>query len=131
LQSLANRINQEYLSNELHDSSPDISILSAFHHMQENPNQLQNIEELCELRALFLDEAQDLSKIQYDFIVFIQQFFQIPILMIGDPNQSIYQFQKGSDIYLLNHIGKTYHLIQNYRSTPPIIHFINYFLSDK
>ena len=28
--------------------------------------------------------------------------------MVGDPNQNIYQFQGGSDQYLLNYTGKTF-----------------------
>ena len=47
--------------------------------------------------------------------------------MIGDPNQNIYQFQNGSDQYLINHPGKNFKLIKNYRSTPHIVNFINYF----
>ena len=33
---------------------------------------------------------------------------KIPLVLVGDPNQSIYQFQGGSDKFLLNHSNNKY-----------------------
>lgn len=126
LHSLASRIHQEYHMEE-EQGSQDTIIISTFHHIQQNPSILCEMEELKYLKVIFVDEAQDLSKIQYDFLLLLQETFQIPMIMIGDPNQNIYQFQKGNDAFLLNHVGKTYHLVLNYRSNPSLLPFINFF----
>jgi ATP-dependent exoDNAse (exonuclease V) beta subunit len=74
-----------------------------------------------------VDEAQDISYIQYQFILKISKLTNCHVILIGDPNQNIYQFQNGSDTYLLNHEGPSYNLIKNYRSTPHIVNFVNNF----
>ncbi len=105
----------------------DTVILSAIFKIDSDPEYFKDMEELKDLKVIFVDEAQDISNVQYDFMCCISEHFNIPIILIGDPNQNIYQFQKGSDTYLLNHTGKVYHLIKNYRSNPEIITLINYF----
>ena len=76
-------------------------------------------------KIIFIDEAQDVSEIEYIFIKKISNFYNIPVIMVGDPNQNIYQFKKGSDKFLLNHSLKNYFLIKNYRSVPSIVNIIN------
>ncbi len=105
----------------------DTVILSAIFKIDNDPDYFKDMEELKDLKVIFVDEAQDISNVQYDFMCCISEHYNIPIILIGDPNQNIYQFQKGSDTYLLNHPGKIYHLIKNYRSNPEIITLINYF----
>ena len=85
------------------------------------------MDELQNLKVIFVDEAQDISFVQYQFILKISNITQAAIILIGDPNQNIYQFQNGSDQYLINHPGKNFQLIKNYRSTPCIVNFINQF----
>jgi superfamily I DNA/RNA helicase len=85
------------------------------------------MNEFCNLKVIFVDEAQDISDIQYKFILKISKLTNSALVLIGDPNQNIYQFQNGSDKYLLNHPGPKYTLIKNYRSTPHIVNFINNF----
>lgn len=108
-------------------ASKNSVILSAVHLFTadaENPL-LREYTLLSECKVIFVDEAQDISDIQYDLIMKISRFYGIPVMMIGDPNQNIYQFQNGSDKYLLEHPGPRYDLIQNYRSTPEIVAFVN------
>ena len=127
IHSLASRINQLYISEE-NETSQDTVIISALHHILQDSSKIVDIEELRDLKVIFVDESQDISSIQYEFICSLQKILNdIPINMIGDPNQNIYQFQKGNDYYLMNHPGRTYYLIQNYRSIPAIINLINYF----
>ena len=40
----------------------------------------------------------------------IKNKLEINLVMVGDPNQSIYQFQKGSDKYLIEYDSKNYYL---------------------
>lgn len=95
--------------------------------LESNHQKILALPEFQNLKVIFVDEAQDISQTQYDFILKISKLTQCAVIMIGDPNQNIYQFQNGSDQFLLNHFGKTYTLTKNYRSTPHIVNLINYF----
>ncbi len=128
IHSLASKLHYDSsTSSEELNTMQDTVIISAIFKIDEDPEVLKTFEETKDLKVIFVDEAQDLSGVQYDFLMCLSHHLSIPIIMIGDPNQNIYQFQKGSDKYLLNHSGFTHHLIQNYRSTPSIINLINYF----
>ena len=128
IHSLASKLHYDSSTSiEELNTMQDTVIISAIFKIDEDPEVLKTFEETKDLKVIFVDEAQDLSGVQYDFLMCLSHHLSIPIIMIGDPNQNIYQFQKGSDKYLLNHSGFTHHLIQNYRSTPSIINLINYF----
>lgn len=51
-------------------------------------------------RYVMVDEAQDLDELQYEFIRIIGA--KNNIVMVGDDDQSIYRFRKGSSKYLLS-----------------------------
>lgn len=96
-----------------------------------------NVNDFRNCKIIFVDEAQDTNHIQYQFILRFAQEIEsqyghsVSIVLIGDPNQTIYQFQGGSDRYLIEH-AKDYpdsqlKLIYNYRSTPEIVAFANAF----
>lgn len=78
-------------------------------------------------KIIIIDEAQDISRIQYDFICTLGKRYDCPIILVGDPNQSIFQFQNGSDKFLLEHPGEFINLKTNYRSSHNIISFLNNF----
>ena len=52
------------------------------------------MNEFKKLKVIFVDEAQDISFIQYDLINKLSKFLNCPVIMVGDPNQNIYQFSK-------------------------------------
>lgn len=109
-------------------SSSKNSVILCATHLFDNAayhDMLRSYEHLSSCRIIFVDEAQDISDIQYKLIMKISDFYKIPVIMIGDPNQNIYQFQNGSDRYLLEHPGQKYYLIKNYRSTPQIVNLVN------
>ena len=125
LHSIAGKIVYQILDKK--SSSQDTVIISAIQLIDKNSDELNQMDDFINLKVIFVDEAQDISEIQYDLIMKISEMTNCKVIMIGDPNQNIYQFQKGSDQFLLNHVGKTYNLIQNYRSTPNIVNLINQF----
>lgn len=81
---------------------------------------------LKKCRFIIIDEAQDINENQYNLIKLIANKLNIPLILAGDPNQNIYQFQGGSDRFLLNHSNIKYILINNYRSTNQIVNFCNH-----
>jgi DNA polymerase III epsilon subunit-like protein len=125
LHSLAGKI--VYKALEKKSSSQDTIILSSIDIIDTHPNEIKEMDDIKNLKVIFVDEAQDISFIQYQLILKISKLTNCAVIMIGDPNQNIYQFQNGSDEFLLNHPGQTYILIQNYRSTPHLVEFINHF----
>lgn len=125
LHSLAGKIVYKIL--EKKSSSQDTIILCASNLISSHKEEIILMKELSNLKVIFIDEAQDISNIQYEFITKLSLLLDIPLIMIGDPNQNIYQFQNGSDKYLIEHSKKIYSLIQNYRSTQEIVNFVNYF----
>ena len=50
-----------------------------------------------------------------------RKLLNIPVILIGDINQNIYQFQGGSDKFLREHPGKKIILVENNRSTEEIV----------
>ncbi len=125
IHSLAAKILYKVLDKK--STSQDTIIISAIDLFNNHKDEIFEMNEFKNLKIIFVDEAQDISFIQYEFILKISQMTNCAVILIGDPNQNIYQFQNGSDQYLLNHTGKTYQLIKNYRSTPHLVNFINYF----
>jgi DNA polymerase III epsilon subunit-like protein len=125
LHSLAGKIVYKIL--EKRSSSQDTVIVSAISLIDIHAVEICNMDEFSSLKVIFVDEAQDISDIQYEFIQKISNITKCKVILIGDPNQNIYQFQKGSDRFLINHSNKQFSLIKNYRSTPHIVNFVNYF----
>jgi len=90
---------------------------------------INNLNIFKNCKIIFIDEAQDINENQYNLILEISSKLKIPLVLVGDPNQSIYQFQGGTDKYLLNHClndNSKYLLINNYRSSKEIVNFCKY-----
>ncbi len=85
-------------------------------------------------KAAVVDEFQDTDPVQYDIFHRLFACRQEPALfMVGDPRQAIYAF-RGGDIAtyrkaerecLALHNGRKYGLIQNFRSSAPVIRAVN------
>ena len=125
LHSLAGKILVNIL--EKKSSSQDTVIIAANDLVFQHKSQILEMSEFKYLKTIFVDEAQDISEIQYDLIKNIQIISGCKVIMVGDPNQNIYQFQNGSDKFLMNHSSNKFSLIKNYRSSKQIVDFINQF----
>lgn len=89
--------------------------------------ELRQIPLFQDLRLIIVDEAQDISDTQYNFLMDIKKKLNAVCILIGDPNQNIFQFQGGSDRFLLEYSGQPFHWTINNRSTHAIVRFANYF----
>lgn len=79
-----------------------------------------------EIEHLLIDEMQDITKLEYNFISRIparNKFF------VGDDRQCIFAFKGSSDIYIQQMYEDTnyakYYLTENYRNRPNIVSFAN------
>lgn len=83
----------------------------------------------AKLKVIIVDEAQDMSSNQYSLVTNFAQIMGLRIILVGDVNQSIFQFQNGSDKFMLHfstlETTRKIDLIKNYRSTPEIVAFAN------
>lgn len=80
---------------------------------------------LRRVQTIVVDEAQDLSEVQYRFVCALGEVLEVGVVLVGDPNQNIYQFQGGSDVFLRGHPGFEVALVRNYRSTPALVSLID------
>lgn len=92
-----------------------------------NPEWLQPLK--VQFRFLFVDEFQDLNHIQYHWVKYWAKDSQ-QIMVIGDPNQSIYGFRGSSNQYFKQFEEDFselagYRLIGNYRSPKTIVNAAN------
>jgi DNA polymerase-3 subunit epsilon len=80
-------------------------------------------------RFIIVDEAQDMSDEQHELVSLITNMLCIPLILVGDPNQNIFQSlpNPAIDKHLVDHEGETIILTENYRSTKQIIDFVNCF----
>lgn len=77
------------------------------------------------VKCIFVDEAQDISRIQFEFIKLVSEKLSASLILVGDSNQAIYKFQNGSDEFINNWDGFEIELVKNYRSTKEIIEVVN------
>lgn len=100
----------------------DTACSEALRILKCNPTLREKQQNSCQY--LFIDEAQDLSKDQFEFIRIISE--RAKIFMVGDGEQSIYEWRGGmSELFLNAHKAfkdsKVLHLPINYRSTSAIV----------
>ena len=107
-------------------TSLETVIIAATHLLNSKNSSELYYGKIRNVKVIFVDEAQDISEIQYNFIQLLRSQLTCHLILVGDPNQNIYQFQGGSDKYLLEYNVPTYRLKVNYRSTQHIINFVNY-----
>jgi hypothetical protein len=77
-------------------------------------------------RFIVVDEAQDLTRSHVRLVYKLAALIGAPVIMVGDPNQTIYQSLQGSsERFLLQHEGTRHYLTTNYRSQAAIVRFLN------
>lgn len=121
---------QEYeaykVQNKLMDF--DDQLIYAYKILKLHPDILNKIKE--QYWYINVDEAQDTSKLQHEII---RMIVSKNIFMVGDEDQSIYQFRAAYPQALLD-FEKTYKnakvllMETNYRSTPQIVEVANQFI---
>lgn len=107
----------------------DVSLLSFkfLKYLKEtSSDKIKSNKKLNSIKCIFVDEAQDLNKIQYEILILLKEKNGTVINLIGDPNQNIYQFRKSSDKYLMNFKATTFYLTQNFRSYDPVLNFSSF-----
>lgn len=119
----------------------DVSILSytLLKFLEEFEHNISGIEQqftnvslshvssvLATVKCIFVDEAQDLNEIQYKILCSLKRLCGASLHLIGDPNQSIYQFRHSSDRYLIDFPAPTFFLTKNFRSKGHIVEFCSY-----
>lgn len=110
------------------DNTVDRSILSYTlrEFLRHTPaNELRQARGLDRIKILFVDEAQDLNRTQYDVVCLLRDKLGVVVDLIGDPNQNIFQFRGGCDRYLVEFPGRVYELSTNYRSYKHLVQFSN------
>ena len=108
------------------DNSVDVSLLSyKFMKYLESAttDDLRNNPQLSQIKIIFVDEAQDLNNTQYTIFVLLKDKLGVNINLIGDPNQTIFQFRGSSDKYLKEFKAKEFRLTKNFRSRESIVNF--------
>lgn len=92
------------------------------------------LEKVAAKGVLVLDEFQDVSKQEFDFLeAILEASGEIRLIAAGDDDQSIYEFRGSNSQYMENLVqkenSKIYYLSKNYRSKSNIVDFSNQFLS--
>ncbi len=100
-----------------------LKVLKAF---DSSPSLLRRYQE--QYLYFLVDEFQDTNGAQYDLLVKLSEYWDVPnVFIVGDDDQSIYEFQ-GARIHNLTDFYQRYPeavrlvvLKTSYRSTPPIL----------
>lgn len=112
-----------YVKSSKSDNVEILSIALRNYLASASKADIENIRQFKNIKHLFIDEAQDLNRVQYDIIQSLIKHFATKIHLVGDPNQNIYQFRGSSSTYLINFPSNFFELTHNYRSTQEIINF--------
>ena len=109
-------------------------------YLRDNRNQdmesaLDWRERLLGLEHILVDEYQDINEVEYEFLSLLagrneeEQGKRPALLAVGDADQNIYAFQ-GSNVRFIGRFATDYgadltFMVQNYRSTAPIVEAAN------
>jgi DNA helicase-2/ATP-dependent DNA helicase PcrA len=88
---------------------------------------IPEIAEHTHYKHILVDEAQDIDPLQWEIINAMCSKFGANKYIVGDVNQSIYEFRGAVPTYLVEHQHDfdIYHLHTNYRSDAHIVDFAN------
>lgn len=80
--------------------------------------------------AICIDEAQDLNNAQYKLLLSLTNGEQKNVMMVGDPNQSIFHFTGSSSFYMSqkfkeDFLPREFKLNENYRSSKKVLEVAN------
>lgn len=109
------------------------------YHKQVMDNCLHNLKNtqiipfIENIKVIIVDEAQDINLLNHMVIKQMSKKLKnIPIILVGDPNQSLYiSLRKSNPKYLTEHKGTRHRLKINYRSTEQIVEFSQNFIQNK
>ena len=90
-----------------------------------------NIDIINNVKVIIIDEAQDMNYNNYKLVITISKRLNIPVILVGDTDQSINQFRGSEDSFFTNHGDKTFTLKINYRCDQSIIDFAKYVSTNK
>ena len=101
----------------------------AFRILDEYPSVAQNI--VRRFPILIIDEAQDTTELQMAIIDKLSQYGAESIMLIGDPDQAIFEWNTANPhLFLEKYNSRDWHsleLSENRRSSEKICHLANYF----
>ncbi|MGK0179591.1 MAG: ATP-dependent DNA helicase RecQ [Nitrospinales bacterium] len=91
------------------------------------------LDRLKSKRVIVVDEYQDVSREEYDFMMaIVNKAENIRVIVVGDDDQNIYEFRGSSIQYMRGFIhdrnAVTYYLTKNYRSKSNLLDFSNRYL---
>ncbi|HMQ60158.1 MAG TPA: RecQ family ATP-dependent DNA helicase [Flavilitoribacter sp.] len=92
-----------------------------------------SLERLRNKSVIVVDEYQDLSQEEYDFLMAIAgKSEKVRVIVVGDDDQNIYAFRGSSTRFMQAFAhqknASTYFLTSNYRAKNNLVHFANAFL---
>ena len=75
------------------------------------------------IRHILVDEVQDIDRLQWAIILEMAEAFDASVFLVGDVDQSIYEWRGAAPKYLVDHQDNydIYRLEANYRSMPGIV----------
>ena len=79
------------------------------------------------IKHILVDEVQDIDHLQWDIILEMEKQFGAALFVVGDVDQSIYEWRGAAPKYLVDHQDEfeIYRLESNYRSVPSIVEASN------
>ena len=79
------------------------------------------------IKHILVDEVQDIDHLQWEIILEMEKQFGAALFVVGDVDQSIYEFRGAAPKYLVDHQDEfeIYRLESNYRSVPSIVEASN------
>lgn len=84
---------------------------------------------VAKYKKIYIDEYQDCDESMHNLFQYFSNDLEIPLFIVGDAKQSIYQWRGASPEYLnqfmKNGTFAEYQLIENFRSVPNIISYGN------
>lgn len=88
---------------------------------------LPHIHQYLQYKHIFLDEAHDADRLQWELINSLSKYCDASIYAIADLDQSIYEWRGAAPKYLIDHQDEftIYRLESNYRSVPAIVEAAN------
>lgn len=97
------------------DSVPDREMFEmARKDLQRQPDVIRGEGAFADTRILYVDEAQDLTRLQFDWYL-LQKLVADEVYLAGDPNQTIYGWSGADPRFMLDEEGETNILDKTYR----------------